>query len=139
MESISLEINNTLTDCNNGDIDISCAVNIELMSTIVCISLKRNDEVVASVSDSGVWKSKELANRSGVDVKAIGSKVVLPYLRISIMGSVVNSLKDTGKYQCFSIGRFGNQGTFEVNSTLEMLNITGNTEITFVGLDLSLI
>lgn len=137
MESISLEINNTLTDCNYGDIDISCAVNIELMSTILSISLKRNDEEVAFVSDSGVWKSKELANRSGVAVKGMVSKVGLPYLRIRIMGSVGNSLMDTGKYQCFSIGFDRNNGIIDIDSTLEMLNITGNTEITFVGPEIS--
>lgn len=137
MESISLEINNTLTNCNDGEIDISCAVNIELMSAIVSIKLKRNDKHVASVSDKGVLKSEELDNRSGVAVYATISKVGLPYLRITIMGSVVNPPKDTGTYQCFLIGFDRDNGIIDMNSTLEMLNITGNTKITFVGLDIS--
>lgn len=137
MESISLEITSTLIDCNNRDIEINCTVNVELESTIFIISLKKYDEEVAFISSEGVWKSKELANRSGVAVYAMISNVSLPYLRIRIMGSVVNSLMDTGPYQCFSNGLDRNNGYFEVNSTVEMLNITGNTEITFVGLEIS--
>ena len=127
--SISLEITNTLKDCDNGYIEIRCVVKSDLVheAEMIRISLKRLDEYIVFVGDGmrSVWKNTELSNRSGVDVESFIRDVGLSYLSIRIRSSVVNPQKDEGSYHCVSEGfdRFG--GFFIERSTLEMLNITG--------------
>ena len=131
MGSISLEINNTLTDCDNGYIEIRCDVDGELLSEIYGISLKRYDGDVATLSEDDVIKGKVLANRSGVTVDSLLSDGGLSYLSIRIVSPWVNVLKDKGPYQCllFASGRHNDDANEETK--MEILNITGNTKITF--------
>nr|XP_022296512.1 uncharacterized protein LOC111106220 [Crassostrea virginica] len=124
MGSISLEMNNTLTDCDNGYIEIRCDVDGELLSEIYGISLKRYDGDVATLSEDDVIKGKVLANRSGVTVNSLLSDGGLSYLSIRIVSPWVNVLKDKGPYQCllFAIGRHIEDANEETK--MEILNIT---------------
>lgn len=130
--SISLEITNTLQDCDNGYIEIRCVVKTDLVAEIVRLFLQRLDENVVIVKNGGVLKKTELFNRSGVSVKSLIRDVGLSYLSIRIRSSVVNPKKDKGPYQCVSAGidRFG--GYIMERSTLEMLNITGTCNTTII-------
>lgn len=130
-----MEINNTLTDCNKGYIELFCAVDSESILQIYSIKLIRFDGDVASVvlEFQGLRNDKnvdlvdtELANRSGVAVISSISDGGLSYISVRIMSSVVNLLKDRGPYQCFVSGLDKSYGLIEENSTLGMLNITGN-------------
>ena len=128
MGSISLEINNTLTDCDNGYIEIRCDVDGELLSEIYGISLKRYDGDVATLSKDGVIEGKVLANRSGVTVNSLFNNGGLSYLSIKIVSSAVNALN--GPYQCLLFGSGRNNDLTNESTKLKMLNITGNTKIT---------
>lgn len=127
--SISLEITNKFKDCDEGYIEIRCVVKGELVADIFSISLKRLDKEVAYVSYDIALEDTELANRSGVLVSSLIRDDGLSYLSIRIMGSVVKPLKDKGPYQCLLIGIDKKFGSLIERSTLEMLNITGNTKI----------
>ena len=129
MAPISLEINNTLADCNKGYIDVSCAVDSNQTGEIFKISLLRSKEIVASVLNGGLLYGTELTNRSGVTVKSSISNVSLSYLSISIMSSVVKPTIDQGSYQCVLESVDRNNGLISENTSPEMLNITGNTKI----------
>nr|XP_022299243.1 uncharacterized protein LOC111108045 isoform X2 [Crassostrea virginica] len=125
MTPISLEFNNTLTDCENGYIEIRCIIESALVKEIISVSLKRYNKSVlkgsrelAEFSKEGdILKDTELANRPGVS---------LSYLSIRIMGSEVKPLKDEGPYQCFLTAFDSNNGYMKANSTLKMLNISDN-------------
>ena len=103
MKSISLEISNTIEDCDKGYIEIRCVVNGQSI-TEVFILLTRLDERVAYVSEDVVLVDTELANRSGVVVSSLIRDVGTSYLSIRIMGSVVKPQKDKGPYQCLLYG-----------------------------------
>ena len=64
-----LEINNTLTDCDKGYIDVCCAFNSYQLEKNIKISLIRSKEIVAFGLDDGVVYGTELTNRSEVTVK----------------------------------------------------------------------
>ena len=125
---ISLEITNSLKNCDNGYIDIRCVVKSELVAEIISISLKRQDKDFVSVSDHGVWEDTELINRSGVAVSSFIRDLSLSYLSIRIMSSVVKPLKDKGPYQCVLFRIDTNGGLIKEHSTLENLNISGNLD-----------
>ena len=131
MALISLEINNILTSCDTGYIEIRCAVNDNLMAEIFSISLIRYEEIVALVSSDGELKVTELTNRSGVSVQSLISNNSLSYLNIKIKGSVVEPTKDEGPYKCIVNGLDAKVGYISKNSSLKMLNITGISKITF--------
>lgn len=129
-------MNNTLTDCENGYIEIRCVFDSEFITEISSISLKRvdanvsEDKDLATFSDGFVLMDPELANRHGVIDTSVINNVSLPYLSIKIMGSKVNPLKDKGPYQCILRG-FDTKGGFIIEkSILRMLN-TGNSNIIF--------
>ena len=86
MALISLEINNTLTDCDTGYLDVHCTVDGYMYQTRkeFQISLLRSNVTVASALDGGVVCCTELSNRSGVTVKSSISNVSLSYLSIRI-------------------------------------------------------
>ena len=107
MSLISLEINNTLTDCDKGYIAVRCAVNRNQLEKNIKISLIRSKEIVAFGLDDGVVYSTELTNRSGVTVKSSISNVSLSYLSIRIMSSEVKPTIDEGWYQCVVDGYDG--------------------------------
>ena len=141
MASISLELSNTLTDCDNGYIEIRCIIDSALVKEIVSVSLRRFDGEDASVLNeskllatlskvNNVLVNTDIANRSGVAVNSSISDGGLSYLSIRIMGSVVKPLKDSGMYQCCLMGFTTKYGLIIENSTLEMLHITGNIPIT---------
>ena len=125
MALISLEIKNTLTDCDKGYLDVRCTVDGYQTGKKFKISLMRSREIVASALDDGVLYGTELANRSGVTVKSYGSNVSLSYLSIRIMRSVVKPAIDEGWYQCVVDG-LGKNGFFAEKTSLEMLNIAGD-------------
>ena len=104
MKSISLEISNTIEDCDKGYIEIRCAVNGQSITKVFKISLARLDERVAYVSENVVLEDSELVNRSGVVVSSLIREVGLSYLSVRIMGSVVKPLKDKGPYKCLLEG-----------------------------------
>lgn len=136
---ISLEINNTVADCDKGYIELCCAVNGELLSKIYTIQLKRfdgDDAFVVIEYDGLVENPKnvalvdtELANRSGVAVNSLINDTGLSYISIRIKSSVVNDQKDNGPYQCFLLGVDKENAATRNNSTLEMLNITEHSNI----------
>ena len=141
MASISLKLSNTLTDCENGYIEIRCIIDSALVKEIISVSLRRFDGEDASVLNeskllatlskvNNVLVDTEIANRSEVAVNSSISDGGLSYLSITIMGSVVKPLKDKGPYQCYLMGFNTKYGLIIENSTLEMLNITGNITIT---------
>ena len=130
--SISLEITNTLNDCDNGYIEIRCVIKSDLVAEIYRLFLQRLDENVVIVRDGGVLEKTELSNRSGVSVKSLIRDVGLSYLSIRIRSSMVNPQKDEGPYQCVSVGFDINGGIFNERSTLEMLNITGTCNTTII-------
>ena len=125
MKSISLEISNTIKDCDKGYTRIRCVVDGQFIRKVISIWLTRPDERVAYVSRDVVLEDTELANRSGVVVSSLIRDVGTSYLSIRIMGSVVKPLKDKGPYQCRLLGLDLNNGIIEEISTLGMLNITG--------------
>ena len=125
MKPISLEISNTIKDCDKGYMEIRCVVDGQSIREVISIRLTRLDERVAYVSRDVVLEDAELANRSGVLVSALIRDVGISYLNIRIMGSMVNPLKDKGPYQCRLYGFNLNNGLIEEISTLGMLNITG--------------
>ena len=90
MTPISLEMNNTLTNCDTGYVEIRCAVDDNLKAEIFSISLIRHGEIAALVSSGGKLKVSELTNRSGVSVQSLISNISLSYLSIKIKGSVVD-------------------------------------------------
>ena len=100
MKSISLEISNTIKDCDKGYTEIRCVVDGQSIREVFRIVLTRLDERVAYVSEDVVLVDTELANRSGVAVSSLIRDVGTSYLSIRIMGSVVKPLKDKGAYQC---------------------------------------
>lgn len=120
---------NTVKDCDNGYIKIWCVVNSEMVAEIISISLKRFDKNVAFVWFDGDLEDTEFSNRTGVDVSSLIRDVGVSYLSIRIMSSAIKPLKDKGPYRCFLQGFDTNGGFIRVHSTLEMLNITGNTKI----------
>ena len=124
MKSISLEISNTIRDCDKGYMEISCIVDGQSIKEVF-ILLKRLDERVAYVSEDVVLVDTELANRSGVVVSSLIRDVGTSYLSIRIMGSVVKPLKYKGPYQCLLEGIDRKFGLIVERSTLELLNITG--------------
>nr|XP_022296465.1 uncharacterized protein LOC111106195 [Crassostrea virginica] len=135
MASISLKLNNTLTDCENGYIEIRCIIDSTLVKEIISVSLRRFDgEDVSVLNDSkvlarlskgnNVFVDTEIANRSGVGVISSISDSGLSNLSIRIMGSVVKPMKDSGLYQCCLMGFTTKYALIIENSTLEMLNIT---------------
>ena len=128
MALISLEIKNTLTDCDRGYLDVRCTVDGYLTGKDFKISLVRSKEIVASALDDGVLYSTELTNRSGVTVKSSISNFSLSYLSIRIMRSVIKPAIDEGWYQCVVDG-LGKKGFFAEKTSLEMLNITGNIKL----------
>ena len=127
--SISLEITNTLNDCDNGYIEIRCVVKGGLLAEIRAISLTALQRDVAYVRSDGVLWCKDLANRSGVLVSSLIRDVGLSFLSIRIMGSMVKPKKDKGPYQCVLNILDANYGFITEKSRLEMLNITGNTQV----------
>ena len=136
MTSISLEMDNTLTDCDKGYIDVRCVVNGESDTEITSILLNRIDandskkgKVLAEVSKDVLIKDLELSNRAGEIETSYFKNVSFSYLSIKIMGSVVNSLKDKWPYQCNVRGFDTNAGFFTKKSMPRMLNITGNSNI----------
>ena len=129
--SISLEITNTLKDCDNGYIEIRCVVKDDLVAEI-SIFLIRLDEEIVYVGRGGVWENTELSNRSGVAVKSLIRDVGFSYLSIRIISAVVNPQKDEGPYQCVSVGSDRNGGIFIEKSKWEMLNITGTCNTTII-------
>ena len=129
--SISLEITNTIKDCDNGSIEIRCVFKGELNSDFAIISLRRLEADVVSVSEDVVFEDSELANRSGVAVNSFIRDVGTSYLSIRIMSSVVKPLKDKGPYQCVLHDIDTSDQLIVKRSTLEMLNITGNTTTIF--------
>ena len=132
--SISLEITNTLKDCDNGYMVIRCVFKGDLVAEIIRFSLTKHDEEFVFVGRGGVWENTELSNRSGVAVKSLIRDVGFSYLSIRIRSSVVNPKKDKGPYQCVSEGldRFG--GYFKKGTTLEMLNIAGTLNFTILDM-----
>lgn len=131
MALISLEINNRLTSCDTGYIEIRCDVDDNLMAEIFSISLIRYEKSVALVSSNGELKVTELTNRPGVSIQSLISNNSLSYLRIKIKGSVVEPTKDEGPYKCIVNGLDANWGLISENTSPKMLNITGNLKITF--------
>ena len=131
LTSISLEITNTLKDCDNGYIEIRCVVKGDLVAEI-SIFLTRLDEEIVYVERGGVWENTELSNRSGVAVKSLIRDVGFSYLSIRIISAVVNPQKDEGPYQCVSEGFDRKGGIFIAKSTWEMLNITGTCNTTII-------
>ena len=129
--SISLEITNTIKDCDNGYIEIRCVFKGELKSDFAIISLRRLEADIESVSEDVVFEDSELANRSGVAVNSFIRDVGTSYLSIRIMSSVVKPLKDKGPYQCVLHDIDTSDQLIVKRSTLEMLNITGNTTTIF--------
>ena len=130
MALISLEINNTLTSCDTGYVEIRCAVNDNLMAEIFSILLIRYEEIVAIVSVDGQLKVTELTKRSGVSVQSLISNNSLSYLIIKIKGSVVEPTKDEGPYKCIVNGLDAKGGFISKSTSLEMLeNITGISKI----------
>ena len=79
--------------------------------------------------DDGVFRGTELTNRPGVTVKSSISNVSLSYLSIRIISSVVKPTIDEGWYQCVVDGYDGKYGFSSEKTSLEMLNITGNTKM----------
>ena len=130
MTPISVEMNNTLTNCDTGYVEIRCAVDDKLIAEIFSISLIRHEEIVALVSSDGELKVTELTNRSGVSVQSLISNNSLSYLSIKIKGSVVEPTKDEGPYKCIVNGLDASQGFISKSTSLEMLNITGISKIT---------
>lgn len=128
MKSISLEISNTIKDCDKGYTKIRCIVNGQSIKEVF-ILLTRLDERVAYVSRDVVLEDAELANRSGVLVSALIRDVGISYLNIRMMGSVIKPLKVKGPYQCHLTGIDSLNGLIYKISTLEILKITGNTMI----------
>ena len=130
MTPISLEMNNTLTNCDTGCVEIRCAVDDKLVAEIFSISLIRHEEIAAIVSGGGELKFTELTNRSGVSVQSLFSNNSLSYLNIKMKGSVVDPTKDEGPYKCIVNGLDANGGYFSKSTSLETLNITGISKIT---------
>ena len=135
MTAISLKMNNTLTDCDKGYIELRCVVNGEFVTDISSISLNRKDandskedKLLAQVSKDSLFLDSEFFKRPGVNLTPI-KNVNLSYLSVKIMGSVVNSLKDKWPYQCNVRGFDTNGGFFTKKSMPRMLNITGNSNI----------
>lgn len=132
MASISLEMTNTLTDCDKGYIDIRCDVVGESI-TEMSISLKRFERgvksVVVQVKGDVVMMISEPANRTGVLVNFSISDGNISYLSIRIMSSMVNPLKDHGPYQCLLTGLDTSYGVVIKESSLKTLNYTGNIRI----------
>ena len=126
MALISLDIKNTLADCDKGYIEIRCAVNSSQIYEINKLFLKRSDKVVASISDTHT----DEINRSGVTVNSSISNVGLSYLSIRIISPNVEPTKDEGPYQCFLEVWNDDTGFITENSSLKMLNITGNVKYT---------
>ena len=77
MTPISLEMNNTLTNCDTGYVEIRCAVDDNLMAEILSISLIRHEKIISSFSHGGELKDTELYNRSGVSVQSLISNISL--------------------------------------------------------------
>ena len=136
MKSISLEISNTIKDCDKGYIEIRCVVNGQSI-TDVMILLARLNESVAYVSEDVVLVDTDLADRSGVVVSSLIRYVGSSYLSIRINGSVVKQLKDKGPYRCYFNGFDSDGGLISEFSTFEMLNRTGNLKFTFSVFNLS--
>lgn len=134
MTPITLEMYNTVTNCDTGYIEIRCNVHRDLLPVIYKIKLIRHAEIVALVSYDG--KSKEdtkftqSTNRSGVSVQSLVSNISLSYLSFKINCSEVDSTKDKGPYKCLVEGLDANGGITEANTSPKMLNITGNLKIT---------
>ena len=129
MALISLEINNSLTDCGKGYFAVRCAVNSNQLGKNIKISLIRSKEIVAFGLDDGVVYCTELTNRSGVTVKSCICNVSLSYLSIRIMSSVVKPTIDEGSYQCAVDYYDGKNGFISENTSLEMLNVTSNIKM----------
>ena len=129
MKPISLEITNTIKDCDKGYIEIRCVVDGQSITEVFEILLTRPGDLIAYVSVDVVLKDTELVNRSGVVVSSLIRDVGTSYLSIRIMGSVVKPLKDKGPYQCLLRGFDSKNGLTTQISTLEMLNITGNVTL----------
>ena len=129
MVLISVEMNNTLTDCDKGYIDVRCTLDGYQTGKEFKISLIRSEKIIASASDGGVLYGIELTNRSGVTVKSSISNVSLSYLSIRIMSSVVKPTIDEGCYQCVVEGKDEKNGFIVNKTSLEMLNITGNIKM----------
>ena len=100
--SISLEITNTLDDCDNGYIEIRCVANGGLLhvAELRVISLRTLERDVAYFRSDGVSGRKELAKRSGVLVSSLIRDAGLSFLSIRVKGSMVIPQKDKGPYQC---------------------------------------
>ena len=126
---ISLEMTNTLTDCDKGYIDVRCAFNSNQLGENIKISLIRSKEIVSCALYDGVICGSELTNRPGVIVNSSISNVSLSYLSIRIMSSVVKPAIDEGLYQCAVDGFDRNNGIISYNTSLKMLNITGNIKM----------
>ena len=126
---ISLEMNNTLTDCDQGYIDVRCTVDGYRTGKDFKISLLRSKITVASALDDGVFRGAELTNRPGVTVNSSISNVSLSYLSIRIMSSEVKPTIDEGWYQCVVDYYDGKKGFISEKTSLKMLNITGNIQL----------
>ena len=126
---ISLEMNNTLTDCDKGYLDIRCTVDGYRTGKDFKISLLRSKVTVASALDDSVFRGTVLTNRPGVTVNSSISNVSLSYLSIRIKSSEVKPTIDEGWYQCVVDGYDGKNGLISKNTSLKMLNITGNIKM----------
>ena len=60
MTPISLEMNNTLTNCDTGYVEIRCAVDDNLMAEILSISLIRHEKIASIVLRGGELKDTEI-------------------------------------------------------------------------------
>ena len=127
MTPISLEMYNTLTNCNTGYVEIRCVVDGNLIANLFSIMLKRQEETVVSYDDvlKEDTKVTGFTNRSGVSVHLLISNFSLSYLSIKIKGSVVEPTKDEGPYKCLVEGLDANGGLITKYTSLKMLNITG--------------
>ena len=126
MALISLEMNKSSTDCDEGYSEIRCAVDGNLEVNISSILLIRSEEVVAAVSGDNVLKDTYFTNRHEVTVKSLINNASVSYLSIRLMSSVVKHKKDEGPYHCLLNGRNANNGLVYERTSPKMLNITGN-------------
>ena len=126
---ISLEMNNTLTDCDKGYLDVRCTVDGYQTGKIIKISLLRSKKTLASALDDGVFRGTELTNRPGVTVNSSIRNVSLSHLSIRIMSSVVKPTIDEGWYQCVVDYYVAINGFTSEKTSLKMLNITGNIKM----------
>lgn len=101
---ISIEVEPSLMDFGQSDVNISCVVNNTNLIGIIIIQLMRSEKNVVSVTKFKIaWQDEALENKTGVTAYASINNTMTSYLHLEISKAAVRYPGHMGSYQCLLI------------------------------------